>query len=398
MRRHLQLIHVFLLYGIFLRLCHTFPTPQTGEDVGASYFKAASATPPLQTTYQHYSNVSFTQEIPATITTSSPHMNREYPADLFSLRERRQGWVVLHIIGMMYMFVSLGVVCNEFFVPALGVIIDKLAISDDVAGATIMAAARSIPKLFTAVIGVFVSYSNVGIGTIVGSAVFNMLFVVGLCALFSLKVLHLTKWVFCRDVAFYILDLVLLTVFFLDDVSYILYLVFMKFNVQMKKAFQIHLLDGNHSELISKEEPRETRAHDESLVKMKNDPSSNKDKQQEEPLSIKWPHSLRNQVTYLILLPIFPLLRTIPDVRKQNSRKFFVVMLLSSSLWISVFSYLMVWWAHQASGKTLGHAGGIMSHSWPGNALVPWNLLPVELEEVVGDREVWASLLRLLPP
>lgn len=32
------------------------------------------------------------------------------------------------------MFIALAVVCDEFFVPSLGVITDKLAISDDVAG------------------------------------------------------------------------------------------------------------------------------------------------------------------------------------------------------------------------------------------------------------------------
>ncbi|PIO67770.1 hypothetical protein TELCIR_10473 [Teladorsagia circumcincta] len=38
------------------------------------------------------------------------------------------------------MFVSLAIVCDEFFVPSLAVLTEKLAISDDVAGATFMAA------------------------------------------------------------------------------------------------------------------------------------------------------------------------------------------------------------------------------------------------------------------
>ncbi|KAI3357885.1 hypothetical protein L3Q82_016265 [Scortum barcoo] len=46
-------------------------------------------------------------------------------------------------------------------------------------------------------------------------------------------------------------------------------------------------------------------------------------------------------------------------------------------------------------GEDPGHAGETMSLGWPGNASrVP----PEELEEVSGVREVWASLLRLLPP
>lgn len=192
----------------------------------------------------------------ATVTPASPggapHIKGEYPEDIFSVEDRRQGWVILHIIGMMYMFISLAIVCDEFFVPALGVITDKLAISDDVAGATFMAAGGSAPELFTSLIGVFIAHSNVGIGTIVGSAVFNILFVIGMCALFSREALHLTWWPLFRDVSFYIFDLILLILFFLDNVivywesmmlvtSYTLYVVFMKFNVQIEQAFKTQL-------------------------------------------------------------------------------------------------------------------------------------------------------------
>ncbi|NXS17154.1 NCKX1 protein, partial [Mystacornis crossleyi] len=142
----------------------------------------------------------------------------EYPQDLFSVEERRQGWVVLHIFGIMYVFVALAIVCDEYFVPALGVITEKLQISEDVAGATFMAAGGSAPELFTSLIGVFISHSNVGIGTIVGSAVFNILFVIGTCALFSREILHLTWWPLFRDISFYIVDLLMLILFFLDSV------------------------------------------------------------------------------------------------------------------------------------------------------------------------------------
>ncbi|KAL1397173.1 hypothetical protein pipiens_000032, partial [Culex pipiens pipiens] len=101
------------------------------------------------------------------------------------------------------MFVALAIVCDEFFVPSLDVIIEKLGITDDVAGATFMAAGGSAPELFTSVIGVFVSFDDVGIGTIVGSAVFNILFVIGMCALFSKTLLTLTWWPLFRDCTFY---------------------------------------------------------------------------------------------------------------------------------------------------------------------------------------------------
>ena len=55
------------------------------------------------------------------------------------------------------MFLALAVVCDDYFVPALEVIIDRFDVTPDVAGATLMAAGGSAPELFTSIIGVFVA-------------------------------------------------------------------------------------------------------------------------------------------------------------------------------------------------------------------------------------------------
>ncbi|NWV29127.1 NCKX2 protein, partial [Origma solitaria] len=200
------------------------------------------------------------------------HAKGEYPEDLFSLEERRQGAVILHIIGMIYMFIALAIVCDEFFVPSLTVITEKLVISDDVAGATFMAAGGSAPELFTSLIGVFISHSNVGIGTIVGSAVFNILFVIGMCALFSKEILNLTWWPLFRDMSFYIIDLILLIIFFLDNfimwwesvtllTAYFFYVTFMKFNVQVEEWVK-KFLNRNKVEKVTDAEGKSPNAGD----------------------------------------------------------------------------------------------------------------------------------------
>nr|XP_046236593.1 sodium/potassium/calcium exchanger 2-like isoform X2 [Scatophagus argus] len=209
--------------------------PQEGLHQSAPH-RTLLFTPP-----QKDPNVSADMPIAMKSTADSNESKGEYPQDIFSLQERRQGAVVLHMFGMIYMFIALAIVCDEFFVPALTVITEKLTISDDVAGATFMAAGGSAPELFTSIIGVFISHSNVGIGTIVGSAVFNILFVIGMCAIFSKEILNLTWWPLFRDVSFYILDLILLIIFFLDNFisvwesvvllsGYAAYVIFMKFN------------------------------------------------------------------------------------------------------------------------------------------------------------------------
>ncbi|XP_076850012.1 sodium/potassium/calcium exchanger 2-like isoform X6 [Brachyhypopomus gauderio] len=346
----------------------------------------------------------------------------EYPEDLFSLEERRQGAVVLHMIGMLYMFIALAMVCDEFFVPALTVIIEKLAISDDVAGATFMAAGGSAPELFTSVIGVFISHSNVGIGTIVGSAVFNILFVIGMCAVFSKEILNLTWWPLFRDVSFYILDLVMLIIFFLDNyisyfesigllLAYATYVVFMKYNSHMESLVKGLVNRNQVVEVVEsqpKAKPRLQRGgssaslhnslmrnsifqlmihtldplSEEFADSDKNLPNSSSvevevcpplngttaqetetgddDDEEDQPLSLAWPESGRKRFTYLFLLPIvLPLWITLPDVRKPTSKKFFPITFVGSICWIAAFSYLMVWWAHQV-GETIGITEEIM--------------------------------------
>ena len=58
-----------------------------------------------------------------------------------------------------------------------------------------MAAGGSAPELFTSIIGVFIAKSDVGIGTIVGSAVFNILFVIAACAFAAKEALRYENFI-----------------------------------------------------------------------------------------------------------------------------------------------------------------------------------------------------------
>jgi len=125
-----------------------------------------------------------------------------------------QRWMLaLYILGILYMFMALAIVCDEFFVPSLEYFCDAYEISMDVAGATFMAAGGSMPELFTSFIGT-VKGNSVGIAAIVGSAVFNVLFVIATCAVASEEVLTLTWWPLARDCTYYMLTLITLALAF----------------------------------------------------------------------------------------------------------------------------------------------------------------------------------------
>ena len=51
-----------------------------------------------------------------------------FPEDIFECDQLRSGAVILHILGILYMFYALALVCDEFFVPALDVITEKVFI------------------------------------------------------------------------------------------------------------------------------------------------------------------------------------------------------------------------------------------------------------------------------
>jgi len=44
----------------------------------------------------------------------SRSLNSNYPPTIFSEEERSNGAIVLHIIGVIYMFLGLAVVCDEY--------------------------------------------------------------------------------------------------------------------------------------------------------------------------------------------------------------------------------------------------------------------------------------------
>merc|ERR1719199_992529 len=129
------------------------------------------------------------------------------------------GGILLWIGLMLYMFKALGVICDEYFVPSLEVIVEKLQLSNDVAGATFMAAGSSAPELFTSLVATFLIVNEGGVGTIVGSAIFNILVIVGATGFIACKDQSLKIWWYplTRDCFFYMLSIVELMIILSDE-------------------------------------------------------------------------------------------------------------------------------------------------------------------------------------
>jgi len=123
--------------------------------------------------------------------------------------------IALYAIGLLVCFYLLAKVCDQYFVKSLDIIAHKMKLSEDVAGATFMAVGSSAPEFCTAAMALLkVGSEDVGAGTIVGSAIFNILVIVGSSALVATAYL---KWQpVVRDMGFYIMSILLLMLTFLD--------------------------------------------------------------------------------------------------------------------------------------------------------------------------------------
>ncbi|KAF6732204.1 Sodium/potassium/calcium exchanger 4 [Oryzias melastigma] len=379
----------------------------------------------------------------------------EFPDDLFSNDERKSGAVLLHIVATLYMFLALAITCDEYFVTSLEKICEKLDLSEDVAGATFMAAGSSAPELFASVIGVFITHGDVGVGTIVGSAVFNILCIIGVCGIFAGQVVMLTRWAVFRDSFYYILSVVALIAFIYDEkidwweslvlvVMYAGYILVMKFNSSMQRFFtgksNKNVANGNAAASSEMEDVKPSKAYSRGSVVMVDEimnaspskfrfpeagppchghqslrtqnpsadgqsshhhrgtagpPSSLKDRQklvqtangvetqvidgkveiengnvpEDKPTEAEEndtispfhvPRGIGSKLKWLLSWPLLLLLFfTIPNCAKPRWEKFFMLSFILSTVWIAVFSYVMVWMV-TIVGYTLGIPDVIM--------------------------------------
>jgi sodium/potassium/calcium exchanger 2 len=296
-------------------------------------------------------------------------------------------WAMINLAGLLYMFLALSIVCDEFFVPALEVITENTGLSPDVAGATFMAAGGSAPEFFTSVVG-SLAYppSDVGIATIVGSAVFNVLFVIGACGIAAPTTLQLTGYPLARESLFSVLHLATLVAWFWDGkvelwesgvqfCLYVVYAIFMAYSSKVEDMINDRLeysnLDADGDGFITKAEASKDSEVAAAFDKLDVDNDGKLSKKEvqlffrhrrqmrkiadeveheDEPAATLMPPAeggAKAWIYYILALPIHvALIFTVPDVRRTWPgtfwKKLYPVEFLFAIVWVAIFSYSMV--------------------------------------------------------
>ena len=73
----------------------------------------------------------------------------DFPRDFMSQSERKHGGAMVHLFLAVYAFIALTNLCDNYVVPSVEKIIDKLHIHPEVGGATLLAISGSASELFT---------------------------------------------------------------------------------------------------------------------------------------------------------------------------------------------------------------------------------------------------------
>ncbi|CAL1535831.1 unnamed protein product [Lymnaea stagnalis] len=240
-----------------------------------------------------------------------------------------------------------------------------------------MAAGSSAPEFMTSVVGVFFAESDVGVGTIVGSAVFNILFIIGVCGVFAGMVVELTWYPLVRDTIFYLLSVLTLFLIIRDQTAllmvilYIVYISIMYFNRFLEaksKAWVSKLLsrlerqplmNKSPEDHIIPEEMQRARAHSFHISNMSDwhtlftfdvfrvslFMSSHQHRHHRYESVWTIPDGKLMKVLWVIVCPIKAVFfLTIPDSRRPGIwSRLYLLSFFMSVAWISATTYLMVW-------------------------------------------------------
>ncbi|XP_043226733.1 probable sodium/potassium/calcium exchanger CG1090 isoform X2 [Amphibalanus amphitrite] len=305
---------------------------------------------------------------PAQLNCSRPAIER-FPSSGLTQDQRRHGGVVLYIAAALYCFLGLAIVCDDYFVPALEVTANSLGLSEDVAGATLLAAGSSAPELATTTLGVFVTKDDIGISGVIGSAVFNAMLVISLVSLLVDDKIRIKCYPMLRDILCYLISIAALLAVIYDNFiawyealalvsMYVLYCLVMWKNRAIERWILSRYLSAPSAEkrsLMTRDHQPAAAGDSEEAQTEENEEDASEAIEQEMTANVhevpyddndtfRWPDGTFSRVLHVISLPIVVgCYLTMPDVGKRRWRPWYPVTFVVATLWIALFSYLMVW-------------------------------------------------------
>nr|XP_033776282.1 sodium/potassium/calcium exchanger 5 isoform X2 [Geotrypetes seraphini] len=242
------------------------------------------------------------------------------------------------------MFLAEAIVCDEYFLPSLEIISECLGLSQDVAGATFMAVGSSAPELVTVFLGVFVTKGDIGVSTIVGSAVYNLLGISAACGLMSSMISKLPCWPLFRDCLAYAISVAAVIAITMDKRIYCPCCAeAVEVNTEEQPLIGWKEESGSLIRWQSKSDSgifQEESGHSQLSISLHGLHEITEDSSS----VFTMPEADLTRIFWVLSLPIITLLYlTTPNCRRRFWKRWFILTFFMSAVWISAFTYILVW-------------------------------------------------------
>ncbi|XP_018399172.1 PREDICTED: sodium/potassium/calcium exchanger 4-like [Cyphomyrmex costatus] len=371
-----------------------------GNSPATSILKGLSENGPVSNNVREWTQLLFAEQEDNKENCSERSI-REFP-EVFTYEQRRHGVVVLHLLFGFYCFILTAFVCNDYLLPALDIICTQLNISTDVAGATFLATASCFPELFVNVVGTFLTESDLGVGTVMGGAVFNTFATPACGALSAMQAIPLEWRILTRDCVIYVISVVVLVIIMWDGIiqlyeaiilmvlliSYLMILFCSKYIVRWyNKIVHLYIYRTRSTSFTNEETPKSNEEsmpdglyrpyfHGELVVEYRKSIASQKpsiigveaqnpmekiEEYVEPDTPFVWPTGSKlNKIWFYLVWPLkLILFVTIPDCRYKRWKKWYLLTFIMCVIWIAVASYLTSWMT-TVLGDTIGIPDSVM--------------------------------------
>lgn len=268
-----------------------------------------------------------------------------FPRPMTNAEVRARGGVAVHIAVAICMMLLIAVLCDDYFVPALDVLVKRWKLDAEVAGGTLMAAAGSASTLVYSFVGVNVAENELGISSTLGSGILKSAGVLSIAALCARGSVKLNAWPLLRSSAFSLLSMAIILWALLDRrikwyeaalclATYVLFVVTMAFNKHLEAYFG--KLTGRQDHL-----KEETNNNSATVIDLESVGAM-------DVLALQPParesSSFYRKLIDVIIAPFsFVVSCILSDCRKPDKERFYVPTLLISGGLTAVCSYVLVW-------------------------------------------------------
>ncbi|KAL9871835.1 sodium/potassium/calcium exchanger 5-like isoform 1-T4 [Glossina fuscipes fuscipes] len=271
----------------------------------------------------------------------------DYPK-LFTEEPPRYDLIALCLILGLYCVLGIAELISEYGFPAVERISSTFGFTRDVSGAILIAGASSAPEIFINLYATLFTEGDLGIGTIIGSSVFNILAIPAMCGFLSGPMgIAMDWWPITREILLYSFSVGMLTGFLLSGtiewmealtllIIFIMYLVWLLF---------LNRVAVNRCRRTDRECACKCFRVEATVIE---DEGKIREYETDSPFNFfKWPTGkLYVKFNWILTYPFhLAFFFTIPNCKRRLTRRLSLLSFIMFVIWIVTLMYVITWTA-----------------------------------------------------